>query len=165
MASSPFKRIIAIDLGLQVNGIAIADSDEFFRIRYMNVIDTKDLYDALENHIIPHYITENTIVLLENIFMYRNFALYKIHKRVKGLFKNLAKVKCLLPSQKSWDMGKRLKSGKGAARKKNAQSSAIYLLSNVLHDDANLTKFNSFQPRNHDLADALMMAFYIHDTE
>lgn len=164
------KRIIALDLGLQVNGVVVADSyKDAFVILHMDVIDTHDLYTTLTTSIIPEYTCANTTILLENIFMYRNFALHRIHKRIKETFlttcKPKPKVKCLLPSQKSWDVGKRLASSKGRDRKTKAQQSAIHLLSNVLHDETHLTRFNSFQARNHDLADALMMAFYMHDTQ
>lgn len=160
-----YKRIISIDLGNKVTGITVADSyDDVFVVLHVDVIDTTDIM-IQTSKIIKEFGYGDCLLVLENIFMYRNFALHKIHKNVRDVFKAKGiKYRCLMPSQKSYDKGKRLKVSRSKERKNLAIAGAVHLLDEVLNDTENLAKFHAFQPRNHDLADALMMAFYVHES-
>ena len=162
-------RIISIDIGNKVSGIVVVDSydeEDLFVILHMDVING-DIMETIEKDIIDEYVkgTENTCILvLENIFMYRNFVLHAKHKKVKKLFQDhKCKYKCLLPSQKSLGNGKCLKVSKGRSRKALAFEGACDLLKDILNDKKHLEKLNGFKPRAHDVADALLSAYYLHE--
>jgi hypothetical protein len=163
-------RIISIDLGNKVSGVVVADSyteEDIFVVLHLDVVKgDRNILDVVENDIIPEYVKgqHNCLLVLENIFMYRNFGLHAIHKKVKKLFTALkCKVKCLLPSQKSCGNGGCLKVKKGENRKEVAYKGACGLLKEVLGDMKHYELFMGFKPRRHDLADALLAAYYIHE--
>jgi len=163
-------RIISIDLGNKVSGVVVADSykeEDIFVVLHLDVVNgQRDILDVIKHEIVPEYVQgqRNCLLVLENIFMYRNFALHAKHKKVKEVFvdQHKCKYKCLLPSQKSYGDGKCLKVKKGESRKQRSCEGACKLLKDVLGDMKHYNKFLGFNNRHHDLADALLSAYYVH---
>lgn len=152
-------RIFAFDCGNKVTGIAGIElqNDDTIKILYLNCVETS-LNDVDLSNIIKGF--ENiSHVVYENTFMYKNWVIMQKQKQVRKFFleRNIH-VKALHPSQKAFmqkSVGKKSKD-----RKKMAVQSAKEFLKD--HGDWYDT-FNAFE-RNHDIADALLMAIYASKT-
>lgn len=162
-------RLISIDIGNHYTGMVVADSDPTqddctaFTIQYINVVfdDTKSkevLQQVVQDALIPLIDDpKQTVLVMENVFMYRNYALHAVHHKLKKWFMTAAPeigFRCLLPSQKSSGT-----SGTDRHRKKNAMEAAKHLLTTTAPDFT--SKFDAFE-RAHDVADALLAAHYLH---
>jgi hypothetical protein len=172
------ERIIAIDVGKLFTGIAIADIDvgsdwnqKQMDIQMMKVVEATDyanMKDQLSNLICKRLIkfakNYNGVskVVIERLFhfsnkktyMYHNWPLLKIHKYIRELFeKENIKVISLYPSQKF-----RVSSGTNKKRKLCSVDTAKMLLEK---NDFLWTKIFNDYPRNHDLADCLLMIEYM----
>lgn len=168
-------RIISIDVGNHYTGLVVADTnDDTFTVHYMDVIKdeskAKDhLHNVLQDVIIP-YIQDpkNTILVMENVFMYPNYALQAVHRKVKKWITTATPgilYRCLLPSQKSsagLQANRNLSSGSDKQRKKYAMEAATHLLTTVLQDGTHASKLQELS-RAHDAADALLAAYYLHE--
>ena len=149
--------ICALDLGNKVNGVVVVDHSDGFTVRYMKAIETTDLLDELTLKVIPILLPkDNTVILYENsyVFAKKNRVLMRLQKRIKSLFKDhgFVRMKALLPSQK-WGIS----SGKNRDRKK----SSVQCVREMFHGTTDLDEFDQLKPRNHDVADALLMVKYV----
>jgi hypothetical protein len=123
----------------------------------MKAIETTDLLDELTLKVIPILLPkDNTVILYENsyVFAKKNRVLMRLQKRIKSLFKDhgFVRMKALLPSQK-WGIS----SGKNRDRKK----SSVQCVREMFHGTTDLDEFDQLKPRNHDVADALLMVKYV----
>jgi hypothetical protein len=168
-------RLISIDIGNQYTGMVVVDSDpthdhDDFTVQYINVVfdDTKSkevLHQVVQDDLIPLIEDpKQTVLVMENVFMYRNYALHAVHRKLKKWFMTAAPgigFRCLLPSQKSSGglTTSNLSSGTDRQRKKNAIEAAKHLLTITAPDFT--ARIDAFE-RAHDVADALLAAHYLH---
>lgn len=153
--------LCALDLGNKVNGVVVFDGDTS-TIRFMEAVDTKDLDDVLSTQVIPmllHAGPDNVVILYENsyVFAKKNKVLMRLQRKVRKMFvdQNFKHIKALLPSQKSG-----ITSGKNRDRKKSAVHAAKDFLVSLGNCEW-MVAFDNMKPRNHDVADALLMIAYI----
>ena len=156
------KRIVSCDVGHHYTGVVVVDvrPGRTFEIVHLEAcvdtsVDKEGLMAYLEKYIDPFVIEQKTIVVLENVYMYRNWTVQRINKKIRAHFQDMGvEYKYLLPSQKSY--GTNISSGK-----KNSVAAATRLLTDIGVTHL-VEKFESIE-RNHDIADALLMARYMYE--
>jgi RNase H-fold protein (predicted Holliday junction resolvase) len=154
-------RVIAFDGGNHYTGVAIGDiSNGTLTIRFVDVITIKDksltpIYKEYFKSTIDEYLTDNTLVIYENLRFNKNRRLQTVNTCIRKYFTSKqVKVGTLEPRQK-WGVTAR----KDTDRKKESIASTRALLE-LQQDDTWLTKFNSY-PRKHDIADTILMLEYL----
>lgn len=153
-------RVIAIDFGIHCTGIAaieIEDGNDAVHVVALqcNAVNTP-IGEMCMRHIDP-FITGNDkcIVVYENNYHYRNWDVLRKQKAVRQIYKTRGvPIRALQPSQKAF-MGRVAKGN----RKVNAVRVVTEVLNN-LEDKQWLVVFKNLE-RNHDVADAMLMALYV----
>ncbi len=163
---APIQRVLAIDLGNHYTGVAIVDMrpPSFFEIVHVECIvdtsKTKDnVLDRLEEVIDPLIKVPLRVVVVyeNNVFGGDNWDLMRLQKRVRKHYEEMGLfVKALLPSQKV----SMLVGLNNRERKIRAVKMARRLLQEV---GAFEQTFDQME-RNHDVADALLMARYVFES-
>lgn len=165
------KRVVSFDIGNHFTGVAIIDMrpPRSFELVTINLFedktsDKKGLMDMIETTIDPFVrnIPTKVVVVLENVFLYPNWTLQRIHRKIRDHYQGMGVlVKCLLPSQKSSGglATHNISSGDDKTKKKTALECARCLL--TIHGTDQLkSQFEAFD-RKHDVADALLAAHYL----
>lgn len=154
--------LCALDLGNKVNGVVVFDKSDGGTILYMNAVDTNMLDHVLSTQVIPMLLNrgrDNVVILYENsyVFAKKNRMLTRLQRKVRKMFvdQNFKHIKALLPSQKYG-----ITSGKNRDRKKSAVLAAREFLV-TLGPRGPVIEFENIKPRNHDVADALLMIRYV----
>ncbi len=153
---------ISIDIGNKVTGYVVYKQSLSSSMK-IDVIDlgVYDVDDSNGNKDITSFISNLvdkyniSYCIYENTFMYKNWNLLRLQKRLSSFCKGKnIRTRSLLPSQKYGHSNER--------RRKRKNTSVNHAHDILKHPDKNSIIYEKFinTKRNHDIADALMMAIY-----
>jgi hypothetical protein len=173
MASSSFFRVVSFDCGNHYTGVVVADvrPGDFFEIVHMKlIVDTsknkEELFAGIEAEIDPFvkYIQNKSLVILEQC-LFPNWTLQRVQDKIKDHYTALGvRCKTMMPTQKSsggLPGQKNISSGDDKTRKQAGIQGAKRLLDKlgvIQHID-----YFGGLPRQHDVADALLAAYYLYE--
>jgi hypothetical protein len=151
-------RIISFDLGNIFTGCVVGEfvCGQPYTVLKMRVIEDKSKNGTKLWEFVKQVIQENetmkTVVIYENTYMFRNWRLQSMQKKLKAICdKNGLQTKALLPSQKF-----SITSGNNRKRKQSSLETSKRVLEGTEWKSI-LTEL----PRAHDVADAFLMFLYI----